>query len=70
MEQVVTEIPDKHSIAVGTGRKRRIIAIEDVRTIPKAELAEAVFRAEYNVPNRKKLRYMRLMWKMIPPKTT
>ena len=54
VECTVTEIPDKHTVAVGKGRNRRIVAIEDVRTIPKAELAEAMVRATYNVPKRKK----------------
>ena len=34
IEETVVEVPDEHSVVVGTGRKKKIIALEDVRKMP------------------------------------
>lgn len=35
VEERVTEIPIEHSIAVNTERRRKAIAVEDLRTLPR-----------------------------------
>jgi len=52
-EMTITAIRDEYSITVGSGRKKRVIAREDVRTLPKSDLADEVVRAIHDVPRKK-----------------
>lgn len=46
MERVhISELRDDHSVMVGKGRRSRVIAREDIRTIPENELAASVVRS-------------------------
>lgn len=48
-EEVVSEVPNEQAVVVGTGRNRKVIAIEDVRLLPKNDLASSTVRAQHDV---------------------
>jgi len=49
-EMEITEVTNKYSIKVGRGRKTRVIAREDIRTLPKNKIAENTVRAIHDAP--------------------
>lgn len=48
-EETITEAGEKHSIVVGNGRRRKVIAREDVRTLPTSDLGKTTVRAEHGI---------------------
>jgi len=53
-EMEITEIKEEHSVIVGRGRKKRVIAREDIRTIPTNNLAADTLREIHGVSRRSK----------------
>ena len=48
-EETVSELNDNNSVVVGKGRNRKVIAYEDIRVLPKSELAKSTVHAEHGV---------------------
>ena len=46
VEETVTEEPTERSVVIGKGKHKKVIAPEDVRTIPKSSLAKIVVCAD------------------------
>lgn len=52
----ISQLRDEHSVVVGRGKRSRVIAREDIRTIPRDEMAANVVRAHAGVLKKKTVR--------------
>eukprot|EP00171_Calliarthron_tuberculosum_P003150 IDg3150t1 len=71
VEQTVEDVRDDFSVVCGKGREAKTIAPEDVRTLPKSELAAKTIRVQHDVRKESQINSLQMnMKKMLRLKKT